>query len=535
MSGAWLVTSGAYVEQELSVEFGSLPPSFLPVGNKRLYEYQFESIGAARPIYLTLPESYVIPENDRLRLAELDITVLGLPDGLSLGESIVFALNLIAGPDQPIRILHGDTLVQDLSADGLDEAGIAPGRDAYSWAEVQLDGAHITGIETVIAGAPKERGAPVLCGYFAFAHSAGLVRAITRARGSFTKGVMTYAHDNPLSAVPISGWYDFGHLQTYFRSRRVVVTARAFNSLIIDELVARKSSSDGAKMQAEANWIAAVPPKLRAYTARLIDQGTDNGTEYYETEYEYLPTLSELFVFGALGRNAWHKITQSCHEFLEACTASTGPGCADDALRALVVTKTIARLQKFAGDSGFNIDAMLRYEGRPLPSLMQIAADLEAHIDLASQRPQTVMHGDFCFSNILFDARVQRIRVIDPRGYVEPGQPAIYGDIRYDLAKLAHSVLGRYDQIIAGRYAMPAQDGHHFSIEFEPAPHHAWLADAMQEFSVDGIKISSPTIRAVTVSLFLSMLPLHADRPDRQRAYIANALRLYAALESVSA
>jgi hypothetical protein len=35
----------------------------------------------------------------------------------------------------------------------------------------------------------------------------------------------------------------------------------------------------------------------------------------------------------------------------------------------------------------------------------------------------------------------------------------------------------------------------------------------------------------VTIGLFLSMLPLHADRPDRQAAFIANALRLYAELD----
>jgi hypothetical protein len=31
--------------------------------------------------------------------------------------------------------------------------------------------------------------------------------------------------------------------------------------------------------------------------------------------------------------------------------------------------------------------------------------------------------------------------------------------------------------------------------------------------------------------LFLSMLPLHADRPDRQGAFIANALRLFGDLD----
>ena len=33
------------------------------------------------------------------------------------------------------------------------------------------------------------------------------------------------------------------------------------------------------------------------------------------------------------------------------------------------------------------------------------------------------------------------------------------------------------------------------------------------------------------ITLFLSMLPLHADRPDRQQAFIGNALRLWTALD----
>jgi hypothetical protein len=201
-------------------------------------------------------------------------------------------------------------------------------------------------------------------------------------------------------------------------------------------------------------------------------------------------------------------------------------------LRSLVIAKTSDRLRQFADKTGFDVNAMLRYSGNPMPSLMQIAEDLQRHIDLKSDRAPRVMHGDFCFSNILFDSRVQRVRVIDPRGYVEPGTTSIYGDIRYDLAKLSHSIVGRYDQIIAGRFEMPAQDGHHFRIEFEPAPHHRWLETAMAEFEVDGVAANSPSVCAVTVSLFLSMLPLHADRPDRQNAFIANALRLYADLET---
>lgn len=532
-NGLWLVTSSAYVDQELSAEFGHLPPTFLPVGTKRLYEYQLEQLGRARPVYITLPEDYIVASEDERRLAEAGATVLMLPNGLSLGEAVVFALNLIGGPDQPVRILHGDTLLTNVPT-GLDEVGVAPSEEGYSWAEVHREGNRILGMRTFAAGLPVSHPRLVACGYFAFAHSSALVRAIVRARGSFVEGIDVYARERELCAVDIdiAKWLDFGHLQTFFRSRRLLASARAFNRLRIDGRTVRKLSADTEKMVAEASWFASVPPSLRIYTARLIDSGEENGTAFYETEYEYLPTLSELFVFGTLGRATWMRVLQSCHEFLATCASVEGPEPASSALRQLATVKTVDRLCRFSKETGFDIHHMLRYDGRPMPSLMQIAEDLETRIDLSGTRHQTVMHGDFCFSNVLYSSRVQRIKVIDPRGYVDAsGECSIFGDVRYDLAKMTHSIVGRYDQIIAGRYAMSAEDNGRFSITFEAAPHYSWLEGAWSEFEVGGVNAGSAEIRAITVGLFLSMLPLHADRPDRQRAFIANALRLYAEID----
>ena len=42
---------------------------------------------------------------------------------------------------------------------------------------------------------------------------------------------------------------------------------------------------------------------------------------------------------------------------------------------------------------------------------------------------------------------------------------------------------------------------------------------------IDGLKVKS--IMPLVVLLFLSMLPLHADKPDRQKAMLLNAVRLY--------
>jgi hypothetical protein len=422
-------------------------------------------------------------------------------------------------------------LIDGLPDDAFDRVGIAEIDDGYSWAEVECgEDQQVVSLRTVVAGEQGERERPVACGYFTFSSAANLVRCIVRSRGDFIAGVSLYARDHGLKTAPVGSWYDFGHLRTFYRSRRLITTARAFNTLHIDGATVRKLSRSACdKIRAEAAWYAALPAPLRVYTARMIDAGTtEDGVACYDTEYEYLPTLAELFVFGSLDRPSWNHVLASCSEFLNACAAiGMANARGGDALAALVRHKTLDRLEEFARDGQGSIDADLRYQGRPLPSLVGIAEDLITRIDLASDHAATVMHGDFCFSNILYNSRVRRIRVIDPRGLVFKGRHEVYGDPRYDLAKLGHSIEGRYDHIIAGRYSATIHD-HDYEISFEDAPHHNWVGSAFRELAIGPFAGHSDEMQAIVVSLFLSMLPLHADRPPRQRAFIANALRLYA-------
>lgn len=44
--------------------------------------------------------------------------------------------------------------------------------------------------------------------------------------------------------------------------------------------------------------------------------------------------------------------------------------------------------------------------------------------------------------------------------------------------------------------------------------------------------VSESQLYAMQIQLFLSMLPLHNDRPDRQLGFIGNAYRLYDRLQS---
>src|ERR1700710_1301532 len=127
-----LIASAAYVSQELSAEFGQIPPAFLPIGVSRLYEAQIAWLGRGR-VYLTLPEGFQPQPYDLRRLHELDVTIIPVPEGLKLGDSIVYAINYIAEPSGPLRLLHGDTLIGDPPIEADDCIALHQKGDDYSW------------------------------------------------------------------------------------------------------------------------------------------------------------------------------------------------------------------------------------------------------------------------------------------------------------------------------------------------------------------------------------------------------------------
>lgn len=529
-----LITSGAFVNQELVAEFGLLPPAFLPLGVGRLYDMQIDSLQRnsteTAPLYMTVPESFDVPAYDIQRLHGKGVTLLPVPDDMQLGEAIVYAINVINAYNTGIRILHGDTVLGHIPEQFDVIAGHTEGDD-YSWAVIKHCDNNIVGLETFKATSEQNAENTVACGYFAFSSGADLVRAISQVRGRFIDGINKYLQHRPMKMAEIQDWYDFGHIQTYFRSRRLVTTARAFNSLQITRDTVRKLSADTFKMNAEAEWFENVPPKVQPYTARLLEKGDQGKRAFYSTEYQYAPNLSELYVFSTIGRVSWKKILTSCAEFLEICARTLGDNPRDDYSRQLLGSKTVERLERFAKETGFDIEHELIYQGRKMPSLLEIGHQLENAVSFDSTASSTIMHGDFCFSNILYNSRNSRISVIDPRGYVFSERCEIYGDFRYDIAKYSHSVDGLYDFILAGRYDLKQDGPYSFDLNFDTSSHRQWLQAAFSEMSIAGVSVSSAEIRAITTSLFISMLPLHSDRPDRQRAFIANALRLYSTFE----
>ena len=135
-----------------------------------------------------------------------------------------------------------------------------------------------------------------------------------------------------------------------------------------------------------------------------------------------------------------------------------------------------------------------------------------------------VMHGDFCFNNILYDSYSGTIRLIDPRGSFGESLPGIYGDIKYDLAKLLHSSVYCYDYIVNDLCHFE-ENGNNIDYTFNLRPNHQLLTSLSFEL-VKKMRFDPATITILVALLFISMCPLHADSLRRQKLMYVHGLYL---------
>lgn len=510
-----IINSGAYVDAEFQAEVGRLPPALLPLGNKRLYETQIRCLRAhfPDPIFLSLPESFSLPPQDARALTHLGIEVVPVPDGLKLGEAVLYVINTLGIYGEPVKLLHGDTLLDRFPLEA-DVIGVAPSADQYDW---QVEKSEAT--EDL-----------VWCGFFGFASAGELARSLASSRGNFVEAVKRYDERRPLSRVGCDSWLDFGHINTYFKSRSTVTTQRIFNSLAIQDGVVRKTGEQADKIAAEAAWFAGLPPTIRRYAPQLIDRGQDaDGRAFYILEYLCMLPLNELYVHGKNSTAFWSRIFDRAKSLLERLAAielteEARQAAASDAPRMLA-GKTQERLERFARMRGFDLDRPLSLNGTALPPIAEIVHQCLAASAAIPVQPG-VVHGDLCFSNMLFDTRGDDLKLVDPRGLDSQGRPTNLGDLRYDLAKLSHSVIGLYDFILAGAYQASSDGAGGFTLSIEIDER----LQAVQALFLEKPMLGTLTPRQVmpmTVLLFLSMLPLHEEDADRQDALLAKGLDLY--------
>ena len=507
-----VILSAQYVGESLRAEVGDLPVSFVPLANRRLYAYQVGILRQAfpsQPILMTLPESFRVSESERVWMSGHGVEVVALEGTESTGEELAEVLIEHSTQVEGLTFLLGCCL----------PLTVPPESDMVGIFETDLE--PMLPVETY--GAERDL---VWAGIFSVSKPNLLANCLIEESMDYFRAIKRYSFRQKVVHQKIEHCYTLTDATCYFHARSSFTTERAFNRLKIEHTVLKKFSSNEDKLRAEARWFESMPRSMRRFTPQYLGDGVEDGAYFYSIEYLGAIPLNEIFVYGRHTVVFWERVFMKISSFLQTSRSSDVSIFAKGARNeALFVRKARSRLEVFIQQTGFNADNELQLNGVRLPSLRQIFTETSAHLMTLNDFPAFV-HGDLCLSNILYDSRMRVIKLIDPRGADEDGQFMEFGSQLYDIAKLAHSILGLYDHIVAGQYALSVE-GQHLSFRIFGAEDVEEIQSAFRRH------IFLPGICATAIEkslplLFIAMLPLHADSGSRQSALLANALRIYA-------
>lgn len=508
-----LILSSGQLTSDLRSEFGKIPPSFLPVGNERLYRSQIKLLkNYVDQIFISLPDTYTLSDFDKRQITNQNVQILRVSDNRTINEAIVEAIGAIKISISRLIILYGDTLIRDINLEQTDFVSVHHTSSEFDWAPI-----------ADIFSQDETGGSLKISGCFSFTNITTLVQVLKQEK-ILTKSLNAYEKFYKLQPNKSGTWYDFGHLQTYYRSAQSVTTERKFNSLTVTKNIITKTSKDYKKILAEAKWYNTLPKELKVFTPNLLEVYDQENCAHYSLERLNLPTLSSLAVFGELSQATWEDIFHSCNMFLSTCASFKIDSSDKFRINNYFFDKTYSRLSKLKMTaSGRQILNIQKINSEVVPNIDDLILTTQNFMNALNNNTQCIIHGDFCFSNILYDYRGGSIKIIDPRGLLPDGTPSIYGPQIYELAKLAHSVFGLYDFIVAGSYKLN-RIGSEVDISYDKVNNHKVIKAFLNSDLINFY--SYKTLVAMTIHLLLSMLPLHSDDAYRQTAFLCMAHKL---------
>lgn len=106
-------------------------------------------------------------------------------------------------------------------------------------------------------------------------------------------------------------------------------------------------------------------------------------------------------------------------------------------------TKTVNRLSKIQDLIPFAHEKEIMINGKKCRNVYFYMKELEKKLEELQCTSFYFIHGDCTFSNLMLRENGNPV-LIDPRGYF--GFTELYGDMRYDWAKLYYSIVGNYDR-----------------------------------------------------------------------------------------
>ena len=302
--------------------------------------------------------------------------------------------------------------------------------------------------------------------------------------------------------------------------------ARHFNYLQNDRYYCTKMSTDRKKLLAEFSFYSLVPEAMKPWLVQPFDYQDNGETASYRMLRYYMADASLPWIHEAFDEGSFARFLDRLFFFLsERPKASVEKNRAASLARSLFVDKTESRVKMFlATEKGQEINRMAANFPK---AKLNVQAQLDRYMHLYEKHRAKMQldhlvigHGDFCFSNILYERNSQLLLFLDPKGCVQ--EDDLWTNPLYDFCKVSHSILGDYDFINSGLFDIALGPENTLGLHFGNQANHAMLKQLFKSRLAE-TNYGLTSIRLGEASLFLSMLPLHLDHPRKVTAFLIKA------------
>lgn len=530
-----IIPSAKVVPEELQ-KLGKLPAVIYPINQRIVFDYLYEQYkDQVETIDIICYENADKVQRRLKNYLGEKVNIKILPELSDLGHTIYFGLKDAVGT---VIVNFADTIVLD-SVTGIEGNAFFCQEDYMSDTWTYFDEKDGTIVRVYDKEPVKEEiKKKLFVGVFQFTDAVYFRRCLEMAfeqeslqRGTFYYALQEYSKKYSMKAVLTNNWFDIGHEDKYYNSK-LEVRAREFNHITIDKNrgILKKTSDDKDKFIGEIKWYLKLPADVEYVRPRIFDYSTSYVNPYVSMEYYAYHTVHELFLYGDLTLQQWvdifDRIRFVCDDFKRYTVKDTN---IRSALEEMYLTKTLQRFDKMKKDERFItfFKSPITVNGKKYQTLEKIIVALETAIPemLYDVDTFSIIHGDLCFANIMVDSNFSFIKVIDPRGKF--GTYDIYGDFRYELAKLFHSVDGKYDFIIKDLFDLD------YNTETSCINYH--IQDRKREFNLYKVFLDTfaaeigndlRKVELIEALLFLSMIPLHGESIRHQMVMLGTGLEI---------
>ena len=305
--------------------------------------------------------------------------------------------------------------------------------------------------------------------------------------------------------------------------------ARFFNSIEKDELYITKRSDKLKKIENEYQYYEFLPDSLKVFFLKPIEFVKTDQWSSYKLEKLNIPDVSIQWVHNSFTTKQFAILLNKLFIFLSKRPVKpVSSSDASQVVESFYIVKVEERILDLKSKPEFvAISEIIKNSTahKNIDFLFDLyKTKLTAILKRTKYMPVLALsHGDLCASNMLYDKRIDMLKLIDPRGADTP--EGLYFDSYYDVAKLSHSIMGDYDLINNGLFELEYDNYLQVSLKLDPLPDKLkYQNEFIWMLEKNGYNYD--LVRIFEASLFLSMLPLHIDNPKKVVAFILNAVNI---------